>query len=65
MGWASTCRIKAIEYGVKHLHTASKARQRWGARGIESQEKKFYNLMGGQFSRIPTWSAGGRRCCSR
>ena len=50
LGWASTCRIKAIEYGVKHLQTASKARQRWGARGIGSQEKKFYNLMGGQFS---------------
>ena len=22
LGWASTCRIKAIEYGVKHLQTA-------------------------------------------
>ena len=41
------CGIKDIEYGMRHLQTGSKARLRWGAKGVASQEKKFYNLMGG------------------
>jgi hypothetical protein len=45
--WAATCRIKQIEYGISKLQTGSKARQRYGARGASSQEKKYYNLMGG------------------
>ena len=32
---------------MRHLQTGPKARLRWSAKGASSQEKKFYNLMGG------------------
>ena len=41
LGWAGNCGIKDIEYGVRHLQMGSKARLRWGAKGVSSQEKKF------------------------
>ena len=47
LGWAGSCGIKDIEYDMRHLQTGSKARLRWSAKGVSSQEKKFYNLLGG------------------